>query len=106
MHVLIFVALGTWIGRFILQNLLLRATSTDGLLQDGRRNGEGNSYAHDRHGYDRPHHYDTRPMYNDRLPYGRGAPSTEEDDRAIALALEEEERHSECHGAFWNFCHG
>ncbi|KAG0617179.1 hypothetical protein M758_5G170200 [Ceratodon purpureus] len=59
----------------------------------GRRNGEGSSYAHDRHGYDRPHHYDTRPMYNDRFPYGRGGPASEEDDRAIALALAEEEQH-------------
>jgi len=75
-----------------LHNLLL---FTDAGFQDGRRNGEGNSYAHDRHGYDRPHQYDTRPMYNSRPPYGRGGPSTEEDDRAFALALQEEERHSE-----------
>jgi hypothetical protein len=69
-------------------------------LQDyGRRNGEGSSYAHDRphHGYDRPHHYDPRLMYNDRYPYGRGGPSSEEDDRAIALALAEEEQYRECH---------
>jgi len=98
MHVLIYAASGTWIGRFILPDLFI-----DGFLQDGRRNGEGNSYAHDRHGYDRPHQYDTQPMYNGRPPYGRGAPSTEEDDRAIALALQEEERHSECQYAFLNF---
>ena len=73
-------------------------------LQDGRRNGEGSSYSHDRHGYERPQYYDTRPMYNDRFPYGRGGPSSEEDDRAIALALQEEEQHRECH---WNlFLHG
>lgn len=83
-------------------------------MQDFRRSGEGTSYSNGGppYPYERPHHHDARPPYssndnrpmysNGRIPHYRGDFSTEENDRAIALALSEED-HSEFIIPFFGF---
>ncbi|XP_024399365.1 LIM domain-containing protein HDR3 isoform X2 [Physcomitrium patens] len=77
------------------------------IFDDGMRNGAGTSYSNDRHGYDRQGydrqgydrqgydtHYDSRLPFHDSSSNDRHEPSLEETDRAIALALAEEEEQS------------
>ncbi|XP_024365337.1 protein DA1 [Physcomitrium patens] len=62
------------------------------IFDDARPIGVGSSYSNDRHGYDR--HHELRPPKYDRPSYERGEPSSEETDRAIAIALSEDEYQS------------
>lgn len=108
-------------GKVVISTLVLKA-SADCALQDGMRNGAGTSYSNDRHGYDRQGydrqgydrqgydtHYDSRLPFHDSSSNDRHEPSLEETDRAIALALAEEEqqssseRHHPSH-VFFCFC--
>jgi hypothetical protein len=96
------VAWGVYLAKMFIEKWALKSSAS----QDFRRSGEGTSYSNGgpSYTYERPHHHDARPPYtsndnrpmysNGRIPHYRGDFSTEENDRAIALALSEED-HSE-----------
>lgn len=93
---------GVYLAKLFIEKWALKSSAS----QDFRRSGEGTSYSNGgpAYTYERPHHHDARPPYssndnrpmysNGRIPHYGGDFSTEENDRAIALALSEED-HSE-----------
>ena len=102
MYAFFSVAWGVYLAKLFIEKWALKSSAS----QDFRRSGEGTSYSNGgpAYTYERPHHHDARPPYtsndnrpmysNGRIPHYRGDFSTEENDRAIALALSEED-HSE-----------